>query len=83
MEKYFSLKSNSEPLDFKIFWAGMPRDPPGVRNLPCLVLKSGYGPEVQIYGTMHFTCRTLQDVSENLSRQFFSYKMSGYPKLVR
>ena len=44
-----AYKSISEPLDFKIFWGGMPPDPPaarafGARNLPRLVLKSGYGP---------------------------------------
>ena len=47
-------KSVSEPLDFKIFWGGgrgklAPRPPLaalafGARNLPHLVLKSGYGP---------------------------------------
>ena len=30
-----AYKSNSEPLDFKIFWArpGMPQDPPGPKKL--------------------------------------------------
>ena len=51
-----AYKSISEPLDFKIFWGGggvggMPRLNAlaarafGARNLPRLVLKSGYGPE--------------------------------------
>ena len=44
-------KSISEPLDFKIFLKGAcPQSPlatraAGTQNLPCLVLKSGYGPE--------------------------------------
>ena len=42
-------ESISGPLDFKIFWAGMPQTPLaarafGARNLPRLVLKSGYSP---------------------------------------
>ena len=50
-----AYKSISEPLDFKIFWGGgvggMPRLNTlaarafGARNLPHLVLKSGYGPD--------------------------------------
>ena len=55
-----AYKSISEPLDFKIFWGGgggggggegMPRLNAlaarafGARNLPHLVLKSGYGPD--------------------------------------
>ena len=53
-----SYKSISEPLDLKIFWRGggggdMPPAPLaartfGARNLPRLVLKSGYGPVKQI-----------------------------------
>ena len=53
-----SYKSISEPLDLKIFWRGggggdMPPVPLaartfGARNLPRLVLKSGYGPVKQI-----------------------------------
>ena len=44
-----AYKSISEPLDFKIFWGACPQTPPeactfGTRNLPRLVLKSGYGP---------------------------------------
>ena len=51
-----ACKSVSEPLDFKIFWGGgggkgetCPQTPLaalafGARNLPHLVLKSGYGP---------------------------------------
>ena len=40
----------SEPLDFKIFWGGACPQTPlatrafGARNLPRLLLKSGYGP---------------------------------------
>ena len=39
-------KSISESLDFKIFWWGTPLAARtfGARNLPRLVLKSGYGP---------------------------------------
>ena len=45
-----AYKSISEPLDFKIFWGGMPPHPLAagafsIRNLPRLVLKSGYGPD--------------------------------------
>ena len=50
-----SYKSISKPLDLKIFWRGgdMPPVPLaartfGARNLPRLVLKSGYGPVKQI-----------------------------------
>ena len=55
-----SYKSISEPLDLKIFWrvgggggGDMPPAPLaarafGARNLPRLVLKSGYGPVKQI-----------------------------------
>ena len=44
-----AYKSISEPLDFKIFWGACPQTPPaarafGARNLPRLILKSGYGP---------------------------------------
>ena len=51
-----------EPLDINIFWGGgMHPDPLAgctfsARNLPCLVLKSGYSPgwqTVQIYGKKH------------------------------
>ena len=46
-----AYKSISEPLDFKIFWGACPQTPPaasafGARNLPRLILKSGYGPDV-------------------------------------
>ena len=50
-------KSISEPLDLKIFWGwgggGMPPAPLaarafGARNLPRLVLKSAYGPAVDV-----------------------------------
>ena len=45
-----AYKSIFEPLDFKIFWGSMPPHPLaarafGARNLPRLVLKSGYGPD--------------------------------------
>ena len=47
-----AYKSISEPLDFKIFWGGgaFPQTPLvahafGARNLPGLVLNSGYSPE--------------------------------------
>ena len=45
-----AYKSISEPLNFKIFWGGACPHTPlaahafGARNLPRLVLKSGYGP---------------------------------------
>ena len=49
-----AYKSISEPLNFKIFRGGMPPDPLaarafGARNLPHLVLKSGYGPESYVH----------------------------------
>ena len=47
-----AYKSISEPLDFKFFWGGgaCPQTPLAARdfgapNLPCLVLKSVYGPD--------------------------------------
>ena len=48
-----AYESISEPLDFKIFWGGggtCPQTPLaaralGARNLPHLVLNSGYGPD--------------------------------------
>ena len=54
-----AYKSISEPLDFKLFWGGgsgvggggaCPQNPLAARdfgapNLPCLVLKSVYGPD--------------------------------------
>ena len=50
-----AYKSISEPLDFKIFWGGggggaCPQTPiaNSARNLPRLVLKSGYGPGVAV-----------------------------------
>ena len=52
-----SYKSISEPLDLKIFWRGggggyaptpLAARAFGARNLPRLVLKSGYGPVKQI-----------------------------------
>ena len=47
-----ACKSISEPLDFIIFWGGACPQTPlaarafGTRNLPFLVLKSGYGPGI-------------------------------------
>ena len=45
-----AYKSIFEPLGFKILWGGAYPQTPlkarafGARNLPCLVLKTGYGP---------------------------------------
>ena len=49
-----AYKNISEPLDFKIFWGACPQTPPaarafGARNLPRLILKSGYGPEHSVH----------------------------------
>ena len=57
-----SYKSISEPLDLKTFWRGAGGDMPpaplaacafGARNLPRLVVKSGYGPEQTLISRLH------------------------------
>ena len=79
-------KSISETLDFKIFWTGWGEHAPrpalvvrafGARNLPRLILKSGYGPDSD-FGAITVTERSrAAPISkvESIGQAFIPYRI--------